>query len=561
MAPHLGQPVARPGRPGNVLVAALIGLTVLLFLAMTLLSIAANFYGHSVRQVREAQALAAAEAACSRGIVMLEQGAITGVPYQQTDIPLGRRRMDLSVIGVSPDVAGAYEMQRYEIRGTGYSGNLRRTVALGGRHDSFLRYSRFLGQGGVSYGAGARLAGQLYAGGDLNMTGYPVTFLGDVSVTGVVNDPERGIFERNVFEHVAPISLDASMDLAHYRSLAQTAGLYYTAQPTPPLIDLSLFDFSTNPPRYNGVDLPPGFNGIVFCEGDIAVKGVLEGSSVTVVGGDDLIIRDNVRTGCSQATSGAPSPLTLTALSGVEVVQTVSLNPYMTGVTNTVKMSVAGSQWKRLNIHVKQDGNTVSVGTVERPSGTTGSLTTATINAGLALDPSAHTYTAEVHYWSSASGGNTVNLEVAGGTPVNVGLLARNYVYISQYAPRVLTIDAALFARDQNWRPVDYSDGTDSDSSHPKCHGVWDLDQDGQIETANEDGWNEANVGDSTWMLNINGPIITKDGGSAGAWEAQGSSQGKGTRHYNYDDDIAQYEPPSFPVILSRWAVLYWREV
>jgi len=174
-----------------------------------------------------------------------------------------------------------------------------------------------------------------------------------------------------------------------------------------------------------------------------------------------------------------------------------------------------------------------------------------------------------VHYWSngpasqdsSGHGMTFVDIEVASGDPVNLGLLAKDYCYISQYAPRVLTIDAALFARDQNWRPQDYSDGSDSNGSHVKCHGIWDLDQDGQIETSNEDGWNEANVGDNTWMLNINGPIITKNGGSAGAWESQGSSQGKGTRHYNYDDDIVYYEPPAFPVMLSQWAVLYWREL
>jgi hypothetical protein len=543
------------------MVVAVIGLTILLVLTMTLLSITLNMNGNARRRTREVQALAAAEAACSRGVSMLEQGMIAAVPYQQTNIALGRRSMDLRVVGLDAGTSGPYAIDRYEVRGTGHAGTVSCAVALGGRHDSFLRYSRFLGSAGVSYGAGASLTGQLYAGGNLDMAGSPVTFEEDVSLTGVVNNRTRGVFHRNVYEHAAPISLGASMDVATYRGLAQQHGMYYTAQATPPVIDFSLFDFTGSQPKYNGVGLGTGFNGIVFCEGDIAVKGVLEGRSVTVVAGSDVIISDNVRTGCSKSTFASATPLSFSAASGAESVQTVDLTGLMSGVSNSLKLKVSGQKWQRLNVYLKADGNTIGVGTVERPSGTTANLDSTTILAGRNLDPAAHQYTAEVHYWSTGVGAQTAQLEVAAGTPVNIGLLAKDYVYISQYAPRVLTVDAALFARDYNWRPIDESDTSDTDNSHPKCHGVWDLDQDGQIEANNQDGWDERNVGNSTWMLNINGPIITRNGGSAGAWEYQGSSQGKGTRHYNYDNDIVYYEPPDFPVILSRWAVLYWRRV
>jgi len=548
-------------RPGQVMVMAVIGLTVLLCLTVTLLSIAANLSGHSFRQVREGQALGAAEAACSRGITMLEQGAIASVPYTETAIPLGRRKMDLAVVAVGTTQGGGYEMEQYEVRGTGYSGTVRRTVALGGRHDSFLRYSRFLESGGVSYGAGARLSGQLYAGGNVTLAGSPVTFMDDLVTTGVVVNRSRGVYYKGVYEGAAPISLGTSMDVDHYRSLAQSNGMYFTEQATPPLIDLGLFDFTGAQPRYNGVDLASGFNGVVFCEGDIAVKGVLEGRSLTIVSGDDLIVADNVRTGNTKTTFAAlGSPLQFDAAAGQETIQTTPLNSLMAGTADAAKMSVTGSTWQRLNLYLRQDGNTIGVATLERSSVASGPVDAATILSGLTLDPATHTYTAEVHYWSNGTGATPVQVEVSGGDPVNIGLLAKDYINISQYAPRVLTIDAGLFARDSNWRPIDDSDGYDSDNSHPKCHGVWDLDQDGQIESPNEDGWDEANVGNDTWMLNTNGPIITKNGGSAGAWEYQGSIQGKVSRHYYYDTDIVHYEPPQFPVMLSRWAVLYWRE-
>jgi hypothetical protein len=170
------------------------------------------------------------------------------------------------------------------------------------------------------------------------------------------------------------------------------------------------------------------------------------------------------------------------------------------------------------------------------------------------MNPAAHSYRAEVHYWSDGSGQTKVDVGVAAGDPVNVALLATTSVNISQYAWRVLRIDAALFARDASWQ------APSSGSNQWPCTGVYDLDGDGVIETNNEDGWNESAVNSNTWMLTINGPIITKDGGSAGAWSSQASSTGKGTRHYNYDDDIVYYQPPNFPVMLSRWAVLYWRE-
>ena len=462
-------------KAGVVLVAAVIGLIVLLFLAATLMAITRSMTGHSLRQVREGQALAGAEAACSRGVVMLEQGSVTSVPYVEAGIQLGRRKMDLEIVAVDAGGADAYDVARYEIRGTGHSGNVQRTVALGGRYDSFLRYSRFLESGGISYSQGATVSGQLYAGGDLSLSGYPVTFRDTVTVTGSVQNRPYGVFHQDVSEQAAPIQLQGSMDLSHYRAMAQQAGMYYNSGT--PLIDLSVFDFNGSQPTYNDVPLGTDFNGLVFSEGDLAVRGVLEGRALTLVAADDILIKDNVRTGCSRSQHAVQSPaFTFNAPAGSERVETVQLNSLLDGIGNTARLCVSGPSWQRLTMYVHEGGELLGVASLERHSASPDD--DSTILPHLEMDTKAHSYTAEVHFWSNASGDNQVWVEAASGTPVNIGLVAADYVYISKYAPRVLTVDAALFARDRNWRPTDYSDGTDSDGSHPVCRGVWDLDED-----------------------------------------------------------------------------------
>jgi len=550
------------GTTGSVMLHAIAGLIMLMFLSLSLLAISRGMVGHSVRRTRELRALAAAEAACSRGVAMLEAGAVSSVPYRVNNVALGRQKMDLEIVAVGSGASGAYGTVTYEVRGTGHAGNIKRTVSLGGSNDSFLSFSRFIESGTLAYDGGAMLSGKVYAGGDLSLSDRWVTFKEDVDVVGVVRNKPYGVFEKRLTERAAPINLQSSMDPAYYRGLAQAAGLYYSNANQTPEIDLSLFDFGVSPPQYGNQKLPASFNGVVFAEGDLAVKGVLEGRSLALVANKNIVVSDNVRTGCSRRTAAALPTFSFNTAAGVETVQSVALTPAMTETSNTVRLTVKGSKWKRMNLYVYEDSRLLGVSTLERPPGVTGSVKGTTIAADLEMDPTQHSYRAEVRGWTSGSGETqVVDLSVASGDPVNVGLIAKSNVYLSQYTPRVLRIDAALMARDGNWRPLDYSDSSDSDNSHWPCSGIYDLDGDGVLETNNAGGWNEMNVNSSTWLLTINGPIITKDGGSAGAWSHYGGSTGKGTRHYNYDDDIVHYQPPSFPIMLSRWMVVYWREV
>ena len=535
---------------------AIAGLLMLMSLSLSLLMISRSMVGHSVRRSRELHALAAAEAGCSRGIAMLESGAITTVPYREMGIPLGGQKMDVEVVAAEPGVVTPYSTARYEIRGTGHAANVTRTVALGSRLDSFLSYSRFLGAGTLTYGAGATLSGRLYCGGDLNLSGRPVTFQDDVEVGGQVLNRAYGTYLRNVTEGAPAVQLSGCMDPATYRALAQAAGLYYGSGATTPEIDLSLFNFDVSPPRYGSTSLPANFNGVVFSEIDLAARGVLEGRSLTLVAGRNIVVTSNIRTGCSRTGAANATPsLTFDAAAGQEVVSSLSLTSLLSGPSDCVTISVTGPTWQRVTTYVYECSRLMGVETIARPPGAAGDLTRKTVLANIKVDPAAHQYRAEVHYWSNGSGANSVSVGLAAGAPVNVALLATNTVYISQSAWRVLRIDAALFARDGNWQALD-----PSGANQWPCTGVYDLDGDGVIETLNEDGWNETAVSSSTWMLTINGPIITKTAGSAGAWTSQATATGKSTRHYNYDNDIAYYQPPSFPVMLSRWAVLYWRE-
>jgi len=388
---------------------------------------------------------------------------------------------DLSIDQYISDAQNKQGMSvdEFDVTCTGRVGNTARSIRFTVSHDTFLKYARFVETGNLGYGAGAHLYSEVYAGGNIDLDGYPVTFDGLASAGGTINNKSNGIFNSGYIENATQITLDSNVDLDHYRALADSAGLHIDNTNPDPTINLSLFDFVTNPsqPTYNGnpyytdpdgknYTIPSNFNGTIFVEGDARVSGHLEGESVTIYASDDMFI--------------------------------------------------------------------------------TGETIMGTNNDS---------------------------------TPTKMGLVAWDYVYIDEYTPRVLRIEAALMAVKNNWRPNDYNDSYDkSPRTHTVPTGSYDLDRNGSIEALNADGWNEedllSDVNNLTtnnfgtgiykkiWFLAIKGPIITKNGGSAGAWTSAGSySSGRPTRKYLGDPDIAFYPPPNFPVILNRWNITGWREV
>jgi hypothetical protein len=153
-----------------------------------------------------------------------------------------------------------------------------------------------------------------------------------------------------------------------------------------------------------------------------------------------------------------------------------------------------------------------------------------------------------------------------GGDPINVGLIAYDYIYLNRTTPRALRLDAAVMSCHSNWR---CEGGTLAD--HPSsAPGPLDLDMDGIVgETPyNNDpspgsGWDELNITSTTWVLNINGPVITYNGGSAWPWNDSSvlATATGPTRRYNYDMDITEYPPPCFPVPLNLWKDVSWTEI
>jgi len=466
---------------------------------------------------------------------------------------LGDGTFTVEVESLPPGIQGGYTVDRYRVVGQGNYRGVRRRVEVGARYDTFLKYSRFVSAGSLSYAGGAKLSGEVYAGGNIYLNGRPVEFAKNISCTGSVRNKSNGVFGGSVFEGVSPIDLNLAVNINNYRNLAQQAGMYISSTSE---IDLGLFDFSGPYVTYDGNPIKDAygnniavddFNGIVFVEGDAKVKGTLRGKSLSVVASDDVVVMGDIRTGTTGAdfSDKLQPPLVFNTGAGKEQVQTVNLNSIMGDGVNELVLRTSGTPWEYLDVYIREDGEEIAHTTLQRQTGSPDDQ--LSVMKGFMTDPSEHTYTAEIHYKPSKSGGNPVWIEAARGDPVNLGLIAKDYMYIDHHTPRFLTIDAAIVARDNTWKALGYS------SDHPPVSGTWDLDGDGKIETYNSDGKNELNVSSSDWVLTINGPIITAKGGSAGPWSSYG------VRHYNYSPTIIDYPPPEFPVLLQQWVVTYWR--
>jgi len=511
---------------GMALVTAIFMLLIVSVIGSTFIS-GVIYEGKNAQHWRKStQAFYLAEAATHKAVRLLREQEIADFPYSENNIVLGNGRYDLEINSASRQ-SGAYTMDTYTIKGIGKVGESKRGIEMEYQRDTFLRFSRFVqsSSSNLSYSAYAVLSGDVWVGNNLNLDGYPVTFLRDVSVGGVINNYTNGIFYGEVIQDADPIDLESAVDLTYYTNLAQGnipgkgTGIYKSSSST---IDLGLFDFSGPVPKYDGSSLTADFNGVVYVNGDAYVKGTLEGGSITVIASDDVVVTDHVRTS-NMATGYTQTnpPIVFNSVQGVEQTETVYLNNIVTADTTVIKMRTSGRKWNQMRMELMEDGNVVGETYLVRRPGSPDEQMAVISN--LSLDPWAHSYSANIYYKSLGIGANPAWVRAYTGNPVNLGLVAKDKVYIHPETPRQLVIDAALLARDGSW----YALG--DNLSHPDEY-------------------------DSSWQLTINGPIITAVGGSAGPWSAYG-----GTREYNYDEDILSNPPPNFPVPLNRCS--YWKEI
>jgi len=531
---------------GMALATALFMIAVVSVLGATFLS-GIIYEGWNAQHWRKStQAFYLAEAAAHKAVRLLREQEIADFPYSENDITLGNGRYDLGIsienweIELDDDEgSNAHAKETYKITTVGEVSGVKRGIEIGYKRDTFLRYSRFVQRADLNLDSNAEVNGDVLAGEDLNLGGYAVIFAEDVSFGDAINNEFNGVFLGNLTQDANPADLQMSVDLDYYMNLAQGnipgkgTGVYLGFSG---VIDLSLFDCSSGAPLYNGVALPNDFNGIVYVEGDAYVEGILEGQSLTVIASDDVVVTDHIRTGSTVNLDDwtQTGNINFNSQEGLEQIQTVSLDDMITEKADyVVKLRTTGRKWNEVKMELKEDGEVIGVTYLTRRPGSPNKAIEdqemfedeglTVLISSLSLDPSVHNYSATISYQSSGVGDNPTRIRVYKGEPVNIGLVAKDNVYIAPQAPKQLVVDAALLARDGSWHALG------SDWSHPDEY-------------------------DSSWQLTIKGPIITAVGGSSGPWSEYG-----GTREYNYDEDILSNPPPNFPVPIN--SCTYWKEL
>jgi hypothetical protein len=462
------------------------------------------------------QALAAAETGLSFGKRMIQDMT---APMEDADED-GRPDFAYSdtlgwggqyeLVAEASDVTGsgiaAYRSNGYTIVTQGNVHGAVRRVRAEIVHDSFLKYARFISVAGTSYACGAYLTGEVYSGGDLGLPndcdGDDVQFLEFVATVGDIPNAGYAIFHRGYVTGADPLDLENSVDFAVIRQ--RTRGL------------LSECDCEGVGEVGIYFDKPHGVDPLGIGAGALDF-GLFNFCNTTL----------------------AP-PDTVITYNGGAVINT------KTGQALRVRL---------FNGLIFFEGDGPLKGTLDGRSAHSLSVFC----------------TDDVIVYHNIVTGHTgfdpvTGLPNGSGNPINIGLVANNYVYLHRNTPRVLRIDAALMACHANWRVLG---GTIGD--HPVAGpGPLDLDLDGiSGETPyNNDpspglGWDEMNITSNTWVLNISGPIITYNGGSASPWSDQSvlDHASGPTRRYNYDMDITTFPPPCFPVPLNLWKDVSWTEV
>lgn len=434
------------------------------------------------------------------------------------DLPGGGH---VEVIAEASDIKGlgitAYQANGFTIVSEGeYMGAVRRVKAEI-VHDSFLKFARFVSATNLTYACSALLTGEVYTGANLDVpcgctSGQQAQFLESAYAVDDIPNAACADFFRGYVTNAEEIDLENSFDWNDTRNKALGVGPENDCEGKGSVgiwMNLTATPNASNDPL--GLDSQPG------ADRDVLVFDRFDFMNTTLEAPDTVI--------------------------------TYGGNPVINRVTGqTMRRS-------EFNGIIFFEGEAKMRGTMDGVSAhhvTCFGTTIATIKNNIVTG----------HF-----GFDPVTRNPDGsGDPVNIGIVAESAIYMGLGCPRVLRVDAALLSRTSNWSGT----GGTSEADHPSVLvGPLDLDLDGIVgENPNHDpipgtGWNEASPTSHTWVLNINGPIITRTGGNAVPWNDSGviSHADGPTRRYNYDLDITEFPPPCFPVPLNLWKDVSWTEI
>lgn len=413
---------------------------------------------------------------------------------------------DIKGVGIT-----AYQSNGFTIISEGRFLGATRRVKSEIVHDSFLKYARFTALSDLTYACDATITGEVFVNGDLNIpcgcgAGRQCRFLEMVSVVDDIPNAPCGDFFRGYVTDAEPIDLENSFSWTDIRNKARGLGADNACERKGNIgIYISLP--GTDPLRL-ATQGAPDQNVLVVDRFDF---------QDLVTAPPDTIVRYN-------------GQVVLNPLTG-QALRTHDFNGivFFEG-DGTLRGTMDGVSAHNLTLYATDDifvrNNLVT--------GHTG------------YDP-------------------VTRLPDQTGDPVNIGLVAEDYIYMHANSPRILRVDAMLLSRTSNWA------GLGSEADHPVGGpGPLDLDQDGIFgeSPVNNDpvageGWNELTITANHWILNINGGIVTIGTGSAAPWNNTNvlNNASGPTRRYNYDLDLTSYPPPCFPVPLNLYKDVSWTEI
>ncbi|MFQ5689639.1 MAG: pilus assembly PilX N-terminal domain-containing protein, partial [Gemmatimonadota bacterium] len=393
------------------------------------------------------------------------------------------------------------------------------------------------------------IGGRVYSGGLIGLTGPIATFLQRVEYVRGLQNPSFGDFRQGRAQIQPLPSIPALVDLTFFESASKNAGVcsngrgLFIGQQGPAVvrnqarnvfraykaggsgsrarkqrnqsrpgcrdqdwcyaIDLGLFDFTARPITYAGVPLVgfdgnplTDFNGVIWTDAEVHVWGHLGGRSV----------EDN----------------TITDSRNYMTPKMISYNRYS---NNVLDAGEDGSNGGVLNGKLDPGNKGVNLGIYAKRN--------------LYIDHNIFAGTDSI------------------GNPVRLGLVARDYVRIDSYSPRVIIVQAAVLAVEETWRPAGNqsshrpNDWANNNGAAPPNTYVYDMNQDGVIQSNNgasrRSDRNETRMR-YAWTLRNLGNLVVRERPSSGPWTAVRPPH---PRFYLYDTQLQTAEIPCYPTLPS----------